>query len=173
MPDPTPRLIVVTGRPGAGKSTLTAELSRRIRCPAVCRDALMEGRVNTTGVADDDAARAVYGPFFDTLALLLSGGVSVIGEAAFQHKLWAAPLARLTAVARVRVIVCSVDGRLAVDRRVQRGAADPDRARFHPDLFVASAYDPPRVAVPTLTVDTTDGYRPSLADVAAFAVADD
>ena len=42
-----PSLIVVTGRPGAGKTTLAHTLARLIRCPALIRDELKEGFVLT------------------------------------------------------------------------------------------------------------------------------
>jgi adenylate kinase family enzyme len=42
-----PSLIVVTGRPGAGKTTLAHTLARMIRCPALIRDELKEGFVMT------------------------------------------------------------------------------------------------------------------------------
>jgi hypothetical protein len=32
-------------------------------------------------------------------------------------------------------------------------------------------YEPPRLDVPILYVDTTDGYKPSLEEIVAFAVA--
>ena len=38
-----PTLIVVTGRPGSGKTTLAHALAREIRCPAICRDEIKEG----------------------------------------------------------------------------------------------------------------------------------
>ena len=46
-----PALIFVTGRPGAGKTSLAHKLAREIRCPALCRDEFKEGFVNTTGDA--------------------------------------------------------------------------------------------------------------------------
>ena len=180
---PQPFLIVVTGRPGSGKSTLAHLLARAVRCPAICRDEIKEGWVHALGDAgtlDGDAARHASETFFDTVALLVDRGVSVVAEAAFQHRVWAPRLEPMLTVARVRIIACHVDAAMAGERRVARHRADPDRARFHPDPDVRAAielrqplagdYDPPRLAVPTLTVDTSAGYRPALADVAAFAV---
>ena len=46
-----PFLIVVTGRPAAGKTTLAHTLAQAIRCPLISRDEIKEGYsvVNTNG----------------------------------------------------------------------------------------------------------------------------
>jgi len=177
-----PSLIVVTGRPGSGKSTLATALARALRCPLISRDEIKEGFVNSAGKIDppsDDAALHAYEAFFDTLHLLLSRRIMLIAEAAFQHKRWAPKLEPLRKIARTRILICTVDPQLARSRHVQRGLADADRERFHPDAVMRAAregreipleaYDPPRLDVPTLTVDTSDGYRPSLDTVVSFA----
>ena len=46
---PKPLLIVVTGRPGAGKTTLAARLSEEWCLPLVSRDRIKEGLVHTEG----------------------------------------------------------------------------------------------------------------------------
>src|SRR5690349_2486737 len=102
------------------------------------------------------------------LALLLGRGVTVVAEAAFQDRVWAPRLAPLMSIARVRLVLCEVDPELARARRVARGLDDPARARFHPEGR-AGDYDPPRLEVPTLRVDTSDGYRPDFAAIVEFA----
>lgn len=179
-----PFLAVVTGRPGSGKTTLAHALARSIRCPAVCRDEIKEGFVHTTGdvgTPGDEISLHIYGVFFDTLTHLLRNGISLVAEAAFQHKAWAPKLAPILDIARVRIIHCEIDPQLARSRHVERGLADPERERFHHDRPVQAAregralpvgdYEPPRLDVPTLTVDTSDGYRPALEAIAAFALA--
>lgn len=174
-------LIVVTGRPGAGKTTLAHALAQAVRCPAVSRDEIKEGLVRTAGdggapEGDQDLTRRATDAFFDALALLLGHGVSVVAEAAFQHKVWAPRLEPLHAVARVRVVLCELDAERALARRVARGAGDPRRARFHPEgaggdrpAMSAGGYDPPRLEVPMLRVDTSDGYRPAFEAIVEFA----
>jgi predicted kinase len=164
-----PALIVVTGRPASGKTTLAHTLAREIRCPAVCRDEVKEGLIHTTGEAGGDAALRANAAFFETVTLLLRHGVTLVAEAAFQHKLWAPRLEPLREFADLRLIVCAPAPEVARARFAARGLADPDRERFHPGA-PAAEYDPPRLdAVPTLTVDTADGYRPSWEEIVAFA----
>lgn len=182
-PDGRPLLIVVAGRPGSGKTTLAHSLARAVRCPLLCRDEIKEGFVNTAafggGAIPPDADRRVYEAFFDAAHLLLGRGVSLIVEAAFQHKLWAPKLEELREIARVRVVLCAAAPDLARSRHAERSHRDPERERFHADralqerwraadLDTADDYDPPHLDVPTLTVDTSGGYRPDLSAIVSF-----
>jgi predicted kinase len=178
-----PLLLVVTGRPGTGKTTLAHALAREIRCPCLCRDEFKEGRVNTAGsdhvALGKDANWEVYETFFQAIELLLRRGITLVAEAAFQHKLWAPKLESLQTLCRLGIVVCEVAPQTARTRFIERGLADPHRERFHGDHAVQAAregvdlpvgaYDPPHLAVPTLIVDTTDGYRPDVASIVAFA----
>jgi predicted kinase len=177
-----PNLIVVTGRPGAGKSTLAHALAREVACPAICRDEIKEGLINTTrqfGTPNSLVGRHVLETFFDTIELLLRRNVTLVAEAGFQHHLWAPALEKLTGIACIRVVLCLVDPLLARKRHVARGIADPRRIRFHDEQLVHAArmgidlpiddYEPIAISVPMLTVDTSDGYEPTLPEIATFA----
>jgi predicted kinase len=177
-PPRLPALIIVTGRPGAGKTTLAQALARAVRCPAVSRDEIKEGLVCTIGAEADPSAdpqRQATDAFFEVLALLIGRGVSVIAEAAFQHAVWATRLEPLRAVARVRLVLCETSSEHAIARREARAAHDPARATIHPERAGGSGaqeYEAPRLEVPALVVETTDGYEPDFPAIVAFARAD-
>ncbi len=176
-----PILVVVTGRPGSGKTTLAHVLAREIGCPVISRDEIKEGLVNSLengGALDTDPQWHVYGVFFETIKLLLSNNITLVAEAAFQHELWIQGLDLLQGSARTRLVVCNIDPQLARSRFIERGLSDSNRTRFHGDRAVhaskdgielpISEYEPPRLDAPTMRVDTSDGYDPKLEAIVSF-----
>lgn len=116
--------------------------------------------------------------FFDVLRTMLEAGVTVVAEAAFQDKLWRPNLEPLAEIADIRVVRCTVDSAVAHERIVRRAEESAQRAA-HADQELLKAirngerplesWVPIAMDVPTLLVDTSDGYGPGLGEIVAFA----
>jgi len=176
----TPKCIIVTGRPGSGKTTLARRLGELLWMPVISRDAIKEGYVNTYGVKHTqlppDTNAVVSNFFFEIVNQYLAGKVSVVIEAAFQHTVWEPRMSKIAALGAPFIVVCSLDAMVAAKRHLQRGLDEPNREFYHGDTRVAvyretgvisppGDYAAPDFNVPTLHVSTEGGYSPSLDDI--------
>ena len=126
-----PPLIIVTGPPGAGKSTLALQLSAALPCPLISRDALRAGLVLGNTQASDHTS--VNQLFQTSVTHLLHHGSAVICEAAFQHPVWQTLLPDWHACAHIVVICCHIDASTALQRITTRLHQQPWRAHIHDD----------------------------------------
>jgi hypothetical protein len=128
-----PMLVVVSGPPGSGKTTLAHALAGAIGCPAICRDEIKEGMVHAAApgfvpATDDVLSQRTYTVFFEVLELLLRAGTTVVAEAAFKigcgvrgsssWRMW--PMRSRIADARLRRARGSASGRSGLVRSWNR-----------------------------------------------------
>ncbi|MDQ4123657.1 MAG: ATP-binding protein [Acidobacteriota bacterium] len=175
-----PKCIIITGRPGAGKTTLAKKLGERLWMPVISRDEIKEGYVSTFAVKYDqlppDTNGLVSDLFFEIVNQYLAGKISVVIEAAFQHKVWEPRMPKILDLALPLVVLCSVDDTVAARRHLQRGLENPSREFYHGDQRVAhyrktgeflppASYTAPKLNVPTIQVSTEGEYVPGIDDI--------
>jgi predicted kinase len=133
MPD-LPRLVVVTGPPAAGKTTIAAALRERLGLPLIAKDAIKETLGDALEFAGDrhESRRLGVATFHVQFAImreLLEAGVSVIAEGNFGPEWFGAlPAAQVT-----QVYVSAAPETL----RERMLARDPGRHRVHYDREAA------------------------------------
>ncbi|HTK17516.1 MAG TPA: AAA family ATPase [Acidimicrobiia bacterium] len=170
--------MVVSGPAGCGKTTLAHRLAAALACPAICRDEIKEGMAQTANdyapEAGDELARRTLSAFFDVLRLLLERGITVVAEAAFQAHVWTPNLVPLSGLAEICVVQCHTDPATARHRVAGHAAtrrAHADKALLA-ELEAGDRYfaEFRRVAMeaPTISVDTTDGYKPTIDEIVTF-----
>ena len=128
-----PLLVVVTGAPASGKTTVAEELARRLRIPIVAKDTFKETLYETIGSHDElepQIERAAVALLYALLAAQLDAGVSVVVESNFDARTDARPLAELARDhgARLVQVHCTRDKERLLDRfvgRIEEGKRHP------------------------------------------------
>lgn len=166
-PNPRPSLVIVTGPPAAGKTTLAKILSEKTGYDLISRDQLKEDYCRVDGSAQLYPGNAlnlyIYNRFFDLIKSSLSKGKPVIAEAAFQHPLWEPKLPELSDKSSIAVVHCRVEPVVAKERFMRRLVEQPARKLVHEDhqpeniKYVTAHYQYLEVPAPTLAVDTSSG----------------
>jgi len=188
MPDVRPLLVLVTGEPGSGKTSLGIEVARALRLPFLSRDDVRGGLLATAGLwtnelessGDREGAVEAFVQIVETAARL---GVSAVLEfVVFRER--AQALARLEAVADCVVIqtVCA-DASMRADerdrsdsflnRRAVLGALGHDSIEDYiraPQRQVVRDGMQTDFDLPTLTVRTDDGYDRPLTQIVDWVI---
>lgn len=147
--------------------------------PVISRDQIKEGYLHTFGKSHDELPGepniTATEIFFGTLMGLITNNVSVIAEAAFQHRIWSTMLEQFMGKARICLLICKVDEKIALDRFVRRGLDNPLREYFHGDKEIdmarkgielsVSPYEEPHIDVPIFNIDTSGEYNPSIKEL--------
>ncbi|MFJ6212683.1 AAA family ATPase [Streptomyces sp. NPDC092296] len=177
---PTPTLIVVSGPPGTGKSTLASKLAARLTLPWYSRDGIKESLFDTLGWSDRQRSKelgaASVAVLFTLLSDTLSAGASCLTESNFRRVQSSPDFRRLLEEtgARAVQVQCTTQGDVLLERFATRSSSagrhpghcdDQNLDEFRAELL-AGRYEPLDVPGPVLTQDTTDFHA---VDIEALA----
>jgi predicted kinase len=170
-----PALIVVTGMPGAGKTTLATALSIELGRPLLTKDAIQERLFDTLGSANRETSqalgRAAFALLLDIAARLLAAGTPTIVEANFTRGRAEGELQELPAH-RLMQIVCTAPDDILRERWRRRtttgerhpGHFDAEQESVLGKRLGTDCHAALDLAGPVLDVDTS-----APVDVAALA----
>jgi predicted kinase len=177
-----PTLVIVSGAPATGKSTLARALASSLGLPLLGKDALKEAIADEIGTPTDVAASqrlglAAYQVLFDVATELAAAGVGQIVESNFRRGRSEAELGRVVAICDARLVHCTATPETVLERysdRHQRGERHPahldaERHSVLVDELRDGLFEPLALDIPSLVVRTDDGYAPAFAEIVAFA----
>lgn len=180
---PKPLLVIVSGVPASGKTTLGRRLAPELGLVRLCKDELRELMGDWLPPKSHEESKALggaaYALCFRQAAEMLARGVGVLLEAAFARG--SAETSLLPLIAQSQATLIHLTAPMALtDQRFRQRYARGERHPSHMDEL-AVAYDgllfeqgwsrwehPLDLDVPTLVIDTTDHYVDDLSEIIAF-----
>jgi predicted kinase len=158
----TPLLVVVTGPPGAGKTTVARGVAAALQLPLIAKDTIKEALFEGLGTGGVDWSRRLGAATMEVVFALLDdclrAGSSVVAEANFVHGESEAAFAELPP-ARIVQLHCSAPAGVLMSRYQRRerhpGHVDRDRLEDIRLAIESGRHEPLDLRADTIAVDTT------------------
>jgi predicted kinase len=173
-------LVIVSGAPAAGKTTLARRLAADLRLPVIAKDNIKEALGDALGAPDRDASKllgaATYRLLYAIAGWLLDAGAGLILESNFWRGVAEPELAPLVARSRPVLVHCEAASAVILQRYASRGARrerhpvhfDADELPRLREALAAGRFEPLALDVPVVRVRTDEGCDPSVEQLLAF-----
>jgi predicted kinase len=171
-----PTIIYVSGAPGSGKTTLAKILSEQLYIHHISSD-LIKGGLRFTD-PDCDIGTAIHTAFVPVMVAHAKQGVSFVVDHVLQKDIAKSTIIDVLAQ-HANIIYIHVQTSDPIKRYIDRTTTSqlPDiidrrgllieRARHHLDNLEQTAH-PIELGIPTIVVDTNEGYVPVIDDIVTF-----
>ena len=175
-----PMLIVVSGAPGSGKTTLARRIADDLALTLISKDAIKESLADAVGLPQtvEESSRlgdAAYAAMFALArSTLEAGGIAVL-DSNFRHGRSERELVAVAAGRSMRVIHCEADPAVIEHRYVRRAST---RHPTHLDHLRTGdvlrdvddgSYEPLAIpGAPVLVIDTGGDQMPAIGTIRAF-----
>ncbi|WP_456474754.1 AAA family ATPase [Candidatus Pyrohabitans sp.] len=162
-------LVLITGLPGTGKSTIAMHLARRLRATVLRTDVIRKQLFPEPKYTEEEK-ELVYKVTFMIAEYLLRAGKNVILDGTFYRRSLRERVYRLARAARTKLIIveCSAP-EFVVRQRMEARAKKknlPTDADFDVYLKIRSQFEPLRR--PRVIVDTSNPLEENLAEIMRY-----
>jgi predicted kinase len=178
MADSLPLLVIVTGAPATGKTTIAQSLSKEMGLPLIAKDAIKEELFDSLGSAlpsdSHELGFAAIRLMMSWSRTLLQSDVSMIVESNFKSSLSTDDLRELFEISRPVLVQCIALEEDVLDRYVTR-VEEGERHPVHDDAdqtdelredLERDEYDLRYLDVPSITINTSEEIEVDIADLA-------
>lgn len=169
-----PLLVIVSGAPGAGKSTLARKIADYMRFPHIERDTVLRS-IEFGSDKQLNRAKDIVPMYYDLLKVMLTRGMSIVTDGTIYQGVSESDIqAHLLPFAHVVNVHARAknEHQRWLDRENARESRDSkDWINGHlPTLHKVydSAVNPLDIGVKVIEVDCNDGYYPQISDLVAM-----
>jgi predicted kinase len=176
-----PLLVIVSGAPGVGKTTLGRSIAAALGLCFLSKDELKEAIGDELGPPADVAASqrlglAAYRILYDITARIIESGAGLVVESNFRRGQSEPELRTILERADARLVHCSAAAATIQARYAERYARgerhpvhlDAQRADALADDLASGRFEPLELEIPILEVATDAGYRPGMERIVRF-----